>query len=252
MPRYFLELAYKGTRYSGFQIQENAVTVQWEMEKAMGILYRQPFSLTGSSRTDAGVHAAKNYFHFDTALDIDPQSIYHLNAILPPDIVVKIIQKVKEDAHCRFNAIAREYEYYIYQQKDPFKADRAWFYPYALDLNSLQETASLLLEYRDFTSFSKRNTQVNNFNCTLEYSYWEKNEDFLVYRVKANRFLRGMIRGLVGTMVKTARGKITADQFRAVIASKDCTKADFTSPAHGLFLINVIYPESVFSCSKSG
>jgi tRNA pseudouridine38-40 synthase len=242
MPRYFLEVAYKGTRYSGFQIQENARTIQYEVEKALKILFSQDFQLTGSSRTDAGVHAKQNYFHFDTDLQIPEKQLYHLNAILPADIAVRNIAEVKPNAHCRFDAVAREYEYYIYQHKDPFKEDRAWFYPYQLSVPALKEVAALILQYRDFTSFAKRNSQVNNFLCAVEYSSWQEKDGFIIYTVKANRFLRGMVRGLVGTMVKTARNKITIEQFKQIIEAKDCTKADFSTPPQGLFLSKVVFP----------
>ena len=246
MSRYFLELSYRGTNYSGFQVQENAPTIQSEIENALQIFFKQRFNLTGSSRTDAGVHANQNYFHFDTQIEITQKDLYNLNAILPSDIVAKSISIVKGNAHCRFDAISREYEYFIYPSKDPFKADRAWFYPFALDISLLQEAAEALLLYNDFTSFSKRNTQVNNFNCSIAYSTWRQENDCLVYSVKANRFLRGMVRGLVGTMLKAGRKIITIDQFKEIIEAKNCSRADFTSPAHGLFLKAVNYTEQIF------
>src|ERR1700759_1950458 len=160
MGRYFLEVAYKGTQYSGFQIQENAVSIQEEVEKALEVFFRRRVELTGSSRTDGGVHAVQNFFHFDYEGVIEDKVIYNINAILPPDIVLKGVYPVAADAHCRYDALSREYRYYIYRKKDPFLADRAWFYPYTLDRERLQEAAALILEYHDFTSFSKRNTQV--------------------------------------------------------------------------------------------
>lgn len=245
MPRYFLELAYKGTRYSGFQIQENARTIQYEVEKALKILFKQPLQLTGSSRTDAGVHARQNYFHFDINLEIPEKELYHLNAILPPDIVVLSLVQVSPNAHCRFDAVAREYNYYIYQHKDPFKEDRAWFFPYQLSIDVLHQTAAIIPQYSDFTSFAKRNSQVNNFLCNIQYSSWQEKDGFYIYTVRANRFLRGMVRGLVGTMVKTARNKIHVEQFKQIIEAKDCTKADFTTPPQGLFLSKVIFPQKL-------
>jgi tRNA pseudouridine38-40 synthase len=243
MGRYFLELSYLGTRYHGFQIQDTGDTVQSEVEKALQTRFRQPFSLTGSSRTDAGVHAVQNFFHFDTDLAIDAQSVYNLNAILPKDIAVRGIYEVPETAHSRFDAVAREYRYYIHRQKDPFLNDRSWMYPYPLDAGILSESARILLEYNDFTSFSKRNTQVNNYRCQLEISEWTATETGWIYRVKANRFLRGMVRGLVGTMLKVGRGQLSQAEYRAIIESRDCTKADFSTPAQGLFLHRVYYPE---------
>ena len=241
MPRYFIEVSYKGTGYSGFQVQQNANSIQAEVEKALKIYYRRDFQLTGSSRTDAGVHALQNFFHFDSPTPIDDQS-YHLNAILPSDIVVKKIYEVKEEAHCRFDAISREYRYNIYQQKDPFLEESAWYYPYAVNLELLQQAAQEIMNYTDFTSFSKRNTQVYTFECNIIASQWSWEGERLIYYVKGNRFLRGMVRGLVGTMLQVGREKITIKQFRSIIEAKDCTKADFAVPAHGLFLIKVNYP----------
>lgn len=253
MSRYFLELAYKGTVYSGFQVQENARTVQSELEAALQVFFRESFGLTGSSRTDAGVHALQNYFHFDTDIAISPRNVYNLNAILPPDISVKGIYPVPDEAHCRFDALAREYCYYIYNEKDPFLDDRAWLYPYPLDLDLLNQAARVLQQYEDFTSFSKRNTQVNNFRCRILESEWLMEEGQLVYRVKANRFLRGMVRGLVGTMLRMGRGQTGVEGFRAVIEAKDCSKADFSTPARGLFLKRVYYPGSLSALlGKSG
>ena len=241
--RYFLEVSYKGTNYSGFQIQHNANTVQAEVEKALEVLYKEKFNLTGSSRTDAGVHALQNFFHFDSETNIKPESLYNLNSILPGDIVLKNIRTADDTAHCRFDATSREYRYYIYQHKDPFKADRAFYFPYKIDLDLLQEAASVLKEYSDFTTFSKRNTQVKNFQCQVSESKWVREDDCLVYTIKANRFLRGMVRALTATMLLVGRGKISILQFREIIGSKDCTKASFAVPAAGLFLIKVNYPE---------
>jgi len=246
MHRYFLELAYKGTKYSGFQVQENANTIQEEIERALEIFFKQKISLTGSSRTDAGVHALQNFFHFDTELIITSEQLYNINAILPADIAVRSIRLVRADAHCRFTALGRAYQYYIYSNKEPFLQDRAWFYPFTVDMEILNQAAAIIKTYQDFTSFSKRNTQVNNFQCSITQSQWVIENDCYVYKVRANRFLRGMVRGLVGTMLKAGRKIITLDQFKEIIEAKDCTKADFKTPAHGLFLTAVDYPENVF------
>lgn len=256
MPRYFIEVSYKGTAYSGFQVQKNANTIQAETEKAIKIFFKQTFSLTGASRTDAGVHALQNYFHFDTALplikEIDAKektkevddlekSVYNLNAILPPDIVIKRILLVADNAHCRFDAVSREYKFFIYQDKNPFLEDRAYYYPYKPDIEKLNEAAAIVLQHKDFTSFSKKNTQVNNFICAIIKSKWLIENDRLIYNVKANRFLRGMVKGLVGTMLKVGTGKVSLEQFDHIITSRDCSRADFSVPAHGLFLIGVEY-----------
>lgn len=244
MPRYFIEVSYKGTNYSGFQVQLNANSVQAEMEKALEIFYKQPFVLTGSSRTDAGVHARQNFFHFDSELKIKDDA-YNLNAILPGDIVVKRIVRVNDDAHCRFDAVSREYHYYIYDQKNPFLADRAYYVPYTIDLELLQLAAKEILLHTDFTSFAKRNTQVKTFRCTISHSEWVHEDGCLVYKVTANRFLRGMVKGLVGTMLLVGKRKIDLEAFKAIIASKDCTKADFSVHPEGLFLHKVTFPYSI-------
>lgn len=240
MPRYFIEVSYRGTNYSGFQKQHNANSVQAEVEKALEIFYRQRFELTGSSRTDAGVHALQNFFHFDIDTIIEDGS-YNLNAILPDDIVAKRIFKVDEDTHCRFDAISREYHYYIYQQKDPFLEDRACYVPYPVDMVLLQQAAGEVLKHNDFTSFSKRNTQVKTFHCNIYTSEWVKEADCLIYKVKANRFLRGMVKGLVGTMLLMGKKKISFEEFKSIIESRDCGKADFSVPSHGLFLQEVLF-----------
>lgn len=248
MHRYFLELSYKGTAYSGFQVQQNAATIQSEVGKALQTLFRDPFALTGSSRTDAGVHALQNFFHFDTEQIIENRQLYNLNALLPQDIVVKGIYPVPETAHCRFDAISREYRYFIYDAKDPFLNDRAWLYPYPLDLDLLNEAAALICAYQDFTSFSKRNTQVKTYRCAIEKSEWGKENGMLVYTVRANRFLRGMVRGLVGTMLKVGRKQLTVNDLRDIIDARDVTRADFSTPARGLFLAAVNYPGDLKSC----
>jgi len=245
MPRYFLELSYNGKAYSGFQIQDTGNTIQSEITKALQTIFREPFSLTGSSRTDAGVHAKQNYFHFDTSLVLSNKELYGLNAVLPKDIAVHHIAQVADDAHCRFQANARSYRYCIHSHKDPFLTETAWLFPFPINIDALHEAAGVLMEYTDFTSFSKRNTQVNNFNCQLSTSTWTEKEGVLSYEVTANRFLRGMIRGLVATMLKTARGNLTMKDFRHVLEAKDCSKADFSAPAHGLCLMKVNYPATV-------
>jgi tRNA pseudouridine38-40 synthase len=246
MPRYFLELAYKGTHYSGFQIQDNAGSIQQEVERAMGIFFRRPVELTGSSRTDSGVHALQNFFHFDYQDVIDRQVLYNLNALLPPDIAVRNLYPVAPEAHCRFDAISREYRYYVYREKNPFLADRAYFFPYTVDRELMSAAAALIPGLRDFTSFAKRNTQVQTFLCTVEESSWLEEEGCLVYRVKANRFLRGMVRGLVGTLLQVGRGKISVDDFSAILRNRDNRLADFSAPGHGLSLFRVYFPDSTF------
>ena len=242
LQRYFIEVLYKGTRYSGFQTQANANTVQAETEKAFAILQKQEIVLTGSSRTDTHVHAKQNFFHFDFEGIIHSQFLYKINAILPRDIVIRNIYPVHKEAHCRFDAISRTYHYYIYQKKNPFLEDRAYYFPYSIDLAKMEEAAIVLKEYTDFTAFSKRNTQVKTFLCAILESDWLKEEGQLVYRVTSNRFLRGMVRGFTGTMLQIGRGKLTIGDFRNIIESKDNRTADFAVPGYGLFLTQVEFP----------
>ena len=241
MPRYLIEVSYKGTNYSGFQVQQNANSIQAEIEKALEIFYKQKFELTGSSRTDAGVHALQNFFHFDNDAELKDGS-YNLNAILPGDIVVKRILKVNDNAHCRFDALSREYHYFIYQNKNPFLEDRAYYVPYTIDLTLLNQAAKELINHKDFTSFSKRNTQVNTFICDIYMSEWVEEGGCLIYKVKASRFLRGMVKGLVGTMLLVGKKKISLQEFTAIVEAKDCTKADFSVASNGLFLVKVAFP----------
>lgn len=254
MSRFFIEVSYNGGRYGGFQIQLNANTIQQEVQKALRIYFRNDFELTGSSRTDAGVHAYQNYFHFDQeGMEADQLegAVYHLNAILPDDIVVKKIFQVTETSHCRFDAISRTYAYNVYRQKNPFLQDRGYYFPYPLDLEIMNHAASLLLDYTDFEAFSKKNTQVNNFNCHLTQSCWEEKEGCITYRVTGNRFLRGMVRGLVGTMLRVGTGKIDLSGFSAIIKSRDVKKVDFSVPGHGLFLEKVLFHPSIIVSNDS-
>lgn len=245
MPRYFLEVAYKGTNYSGFQVQHNANSIQSEVEKALAILFRQPFNLTGSSRTDAGVHALQNFFHFDADINPSQKNIYNINSILPADIVVKNFYLVDDSAHCRFDAISREYKYFLYNKKNPFLQETAYYFPFKFNFETLQQAAQIVKTHEDFTSFSKRKTQVKHFFCNIHHSEWTIEKDQLVYAVIGNRFLRGMVRGLVGTMLKAATGAISIEQFNEIFENKNCADADFSAPAHGLFLVRVNYKEGL-------
>jgi tRNA pseudouridine38-40 synthase len=246
MPRYFLELSYKGEGYSGFQVQQNAITIQSEIEKAFRVFFRKEVELTGSSRTDAGVHALQNYFHFDWEDEFPQAAVYNLNAIMPAAIVIKSVRAVKPDAHSRFHATSREYKYFIYDKKNPFIEDRAWYLPFTLNESLLHECALKIKTSHNFSAFSKRNTQVKTFECSISESEWIKQDDCLIYHVKGNRFLRGMVRGLVGTMVRVARNNTSIESFNELLMQKDLAAADFSAPAKGLFLISVNYPENIF------
>lgn len=245
MSRYFIEVAYKGTNYAGFQKQDNANTIQAEVESALKTYFRTSIRLTGSSRTDAGVHARQNYFHFDTdsfAENIDfSKSTYHINAILPVDIAVKGLLRVDDNAHCRFDAISRTYEYRIYQLKNPFLQDSAFYYPFPLKLAELHEMAEELSNHTNFKTFSKKNSQVFTYNCDITNATWFYQEDEMIFSVTANRFLRGMVKGLVATMLHTVSRKLSQDAFRNIILSKDSAQAKFAVPPHALTLVNVAF-----------
>jgi tRNA pseudouridine38-40 synthase len=243
--RYFIEVGYKGTAYNGFQIQENSTTIQAEVDRAISLLMREKIVTTGSSRTDAGVHALQNFLHFDMEQPVHPQFLYKVNAILPPDIVMRQIYAVADDAHSRFAALGRSYEYTVYKHKDPFLQDRGYFFPYKLNMELLHEAAEVIREYKDFMTFSKRNTQVKTYICDIRKSYWEVGAEKLTYHVTANRFLRGMVRGLVGTMLRVGREKLSIADFRAAIESRNCVNADFAVPPQGLMLMKVAYPEGM-------
>ena len=246
MNRYFLEVSYLGSNYAGFQVQINANTIQAEIEKALQILFRRTISLTGSSRTDAGVHAFQNYFHFDIDAVISADIVYNVNALLPGDIAVTRLVSVAPGNHCRFDAVARRYAYHIYRSKNPFLEDRAYYYPYKLDIGMLQEAANILNLYTDYRAFSKRRTQVKTYECAILESQWSMQGAELIYHVKGNRFLRGMVRGLVGTMLHLGRGKMTIREFKQIIEEGNSSRVDFSIPARGLFLLEVIFPDDYF------
>lgn len=242
--RYFLNISYDGTAFHGSQLQGDTPTVQWALNNALSILLRRPVLTFGASRTDEGVHALGNCYHFDEDQELHAQFKYKLNAILPHTISVnKIYTTTKEEANARFDAVSRRYRYRIYQHKDPFLHSRALFYPFKMDTMLLQQTAAALKAYNNFETFSKRNTQTFTFLCTIFESYWEVVQDELHYVVEANRFLRGMVRGMVGTQLQVARGKHSLNDFRKIIEARDCTGADFSVTGHGLYLESVNYPE---------
>lgn len=242
MQRYFIEVAYDGTGLGGFQKQDNALTIQSQVESALEVYFRKPFELVGSSRTDAGVHALQNFFHFDSETIHTNKAEYHLNAILPENIVVKGIYTVAEDAHCRFSALSRSYQYKIYTEKNPFLKGRAYFFPFHLDLDVMQQAAEEVMRHQHFESFSKKNTQVHTYQCTISKSRWIIKDGVYIYEVTSNRFLRGMVRGLTGTMLKVGRGKLSLNEFKQLLEKRIPASADFSVPACGLCLVKVSYP----------
>ena len=242
--RYFIECSYKGTHYSGWQIQDNALTIQGEIEKALRTLLKCEIATTGSSRTDAGVHALQQFAHFETLEEIkNPENlVYRLNKLLPFDIAVQRIFMVAEDYHSRFEAISRKYEYRISCKKNPFHRELAYEFNGDLAVELMNEACKVLFNYIDFQCFSKIHTDVLTFNCTILEAYWKEGEnDSLVFYIKANRFLRGMVRAIVGTLLEVGMGKISVSDFEGIIVSKDRKKAGRSVPAEGLFLMEVNY-----------
>jgi tRNA pseudouridine38-40 synthase len=249
MTRYFLAFSYKGTFYNGLasQTQSNVSTIQNEIEKTLHIIFRTTIATTTSSRTDAGVHAIENYLQFDTNLAVIPNFIYKINALLPLDIYVSAIYKMHELAHCRFDPIGRDYKYYLHTVKNPFVQETSWHYPYKINTDLLHQTAQIIKDTTNFESFSKKHGDNYTHICTIAKSEWHiLPNGIITYNVVGNRFLRGMVRGLVGTMLQVAKGAISIKNFEEIISSNDCTKADFSTAAKGLFLQKVIFPEGYF------
>jgi len=245
--RYFLDISYKGTRYHGWQIQPNANTIQAEIEGALSKIYRLQVGIIGSGRTDTGVHAAQQIAHFDAedSLPVD-QITYKLNAILPNDIVINQCQIVKQDAHARFDAVERAYVYRMRTTRSAFGENEHLFVPYDLDIDLMNQAAKVLEGKQDFESFSKVKTEVNHFICDIRAAYWERKGEELVFHVRADRFLRGMIRALVGTLIEVGRAKLSQDQFVDILKAKDRTKAGKAASPDGLYLNKVDYPSEIY------
>lgn len=240
--RYFIEFSYNGKNYFGYQIQPNAVSVQEEMEKALSTILREDIKTTGAGRTDTGVHAKKIFAHFDTEKVLDQDLSRKLNSFLPPDISVKRIFQVKDDFHARFDATYRTYEYYISLDKNPFTEDSAWqHWRRPLDINTMNEACKILFEYEDFTSFAKLHTDNKTNLCKIYKAEWEQEGSELKFTVSANRFLRNMVRAIVGTMVEIGAGKLKPEDLRTVIENKNRNSAGTSAPAHGLYLVDVGY-----------
>ncbi len=242
--RYFIECAYRGTNYSGWQIQINALTIQEVIEKALSTLLKHKIDITGSSRTDTGVHAIQQFAHFEMEEEImDCENlVYRINKLLPFDISVQKIFKVDNDYHSRFEAISRKYEYRISRKKNPFQKGLSYEFNGNLDIELMNEASQILFKYIDYQCFSKIKTEVLTFNCTILEAQWqEEKNDSLVFHIKANRFLRGMVRAIVGTLLEVGTWKISVSDFEQIILSKDRKKAGWSVPAEGLFLMEVNY-----------
>lgn len=241
--RYFIKLAYKGTNYFGWQYQPDAISVQETLNKALSTLLKTNIDILGAGRTDSGVHAKEMFAHFDYETEIDTKKIVHkLNSFLPKDIAIFDLIKVHNDAHARFDATKRTYEYHIHTKKNAFESDDSWYYSLPLDVEKMNEACKILFEYTDFECFSKTHTDVNTFNCKIFEANWKQNEDKLVFTIAADRFLRNMVRAIVGTMINIGSGKVSLNDFRKIIESKNRSKAGFSVPAHGLYLTKIEYP----------
>ena len=242
--RYFIECAYRGTNYSGWQIQNNALAVQAVIEKALNTLLKHKVDLTGSSRTDAGVHAVQQFAHFEMKNEIDDceNLVYRMNKLIPFDISVQRIFKVANDYHARFEAISRKYEYRIARKKNPFQRGLSYEFNGDLNINLMNEACQILFHYVDYQCFSKIHTDVLTFDCTISEAQWkEETNDLLVFHIKANRFLRGMVRAIVGTLLEVGMGRISLSEFEQIILSKNRKNAGRAVPAEGLFLMEVNY-----------
>lgn len=240
--RYFLEFAYKGTNYHGWQYQPNAISVQETLNKALTTILKKEINLVGAGRTDTGVHAKQMFAHFDYDLQIDIQHLIHkLNSFLPKDIAILNIHEVTNDAHARFDAIKRTYQYRIHTIKDAFESNDSLYCSNNLNIDLMNQACKILFDFTDFECFSKVNTDVNTFNCKIHEANWKQIDNKLLFTISADRFLRNMVRAIVGTMINIGLEKVSLPQFIKIIESKDRNKAGFSVPAHGLYLTKVEY-----------
>ncbi len=245
--RYFIQFSYFGKAYHGWQNQPNALTVQEVLENSLSVLLREKIQLTGAGRTDAGVHAREMYAHFDFGQLTDkPDLVYRLNSFLPNDIAVANIYSMANEAHARFDALERSYEYWICDSKNPFLQEGAHYIKHPLDIALMNKAAELLLGKQDFECFSKSKTDVNNHFCTITHAKWNRESEHITFKISADRFLRNMVRAIVGTLLDVGTGKTDLDTVKAIIKSKDRTSAGVSVPAKGLYLMAVSYPNTIF------
>lgn len=241
--RYFIEFAYNGTQYHGWQYQPNAASVQETLNNVFSTLLQEEIDIMGAGRTDAGVHAKQMFGHFDSEKNIEAQTFIHkANSFLPKDIVIYAIIPVHSAAHARFDATSRTYHYHIATYKNVFNTNLAWQFGQSLNIDAMNEAARLLLDFTDFKCFSKSNTDVNTYNCRITEAFWTKNNDELVFTITADRFLRNMVRAIVGTLINIGLHKITTSDFIKIIEDRNRENAGFSVPAHGLYLTNIEYP----------
>ncbi len=246
--RYFVHLAYDGSQYHGWQIQKNAHSVQAEIESCFHKLSGRAVNVTGCGRTDTGVHAKSFYLHFDCQdkLPFDfTIFLYKCNAILPKDIVFYEIFPVAADAHARFSAQSRSYTYYIHRHKSPFLRQYSFFHPFDLDISKMNEASGILFDYKDFSAFSKSKTQTKTNNCNIYKAFWEEKDGQYIFHITADRFLRNMVRAIVGTLLEIGAGKRDLRDFRRIIASKDRSMAGMSVPGNALFLSHIAYPPEI-------
>lgn len=247
--RYFIHLAYNGADFHGWQVQDNAPTVQQKINDALTVLLGEEVNVVGCGRTDTGVHAADFYAHFDFAKNFDPKErtdlVFKLNRFLPNSIVVFEVFPVKPETNARFDALSRTYNYYVSKRKDPFFDDYAYFLYGDIDIDLMNEAALAMMKYTDFTSFSKLHTQTKTNNCKIEHAEWKEEGHKLIFTIEADRFLRNMVRAIVGTLLDVGRKKITIDEFKQIIERKNRCDAGYSVPAKALFLEKVQYPSNI-------
>ena len=247
--RYLLKLAFKGTNYHGWQIQPNSITIQEIMNNALSTILREEINVIGAGRTDAGVHASCFFAHFDlekSEVTDKEHFLFKINNYLPGDIAVYDIYPVDPKAHARFSATSRTYKYYITRKKNPFKIEFSYHLFFNANIEKMNQACSQLFEYSDFTSFSKSNTQAKTNFCEIYKAEWTEKEDEIIFTIRANRFLRNMVRAIVGTMLDIGRDKITLNEFRKIIESKNRSNAGYSVPPNGLFLTDIRYPDKIY------
>jgi len=244
--RYFIELSYNGKGYHGWQNQPNATSVQEVVERALSRLLNTPVAIMGAGRTDAGVHASQMFAHFDTVAIFNPQDlVFKLNSFLPDDVAIATIFKVKPEIHARFYAMSRTYLYRVSVRKNVFEFDASYYVKQALDVDKMNAAAKLLLEYKDFQCFSKSKTDVKTYHCDIMKAEWLIKDGELHFVIQANRFLRNMVRAIVGTLINIGLGKMDVEALHQIIESKNRSEAGFSVPAHGLYLTHIEYPEDI-------
>ncbi len=244
--RYFIELSYNGATFHGWQIQPDVISVQESIEKALSVLLRKPQSIVGAGRTDAGVHAKFMVAHFETDVNFETEQLkFKLNSFLPESIAIYNIYIVKNEAHARFDAMARAYEYRVVTEKNPFETNSTHLVKLPLDVNKMNLAAKRMLAYTNFKCFSKSKTDVKTYNCDLFYAFWEQENNCLVFKISANRFLRNMVRAIVGTLLEIGSGKLELEDIDRIIRSENRSEAGYSVPAKGLYLTEVLYPESI-------